>query len=125
LRPARIFAALKDASPIKAEIIGDNLDILVVRELTGGIYFGERGRCEKDGVKAAYDTEMYTVEEIRRIAKVGFEMASKSVAANCVRWTRPMCIESPVCGGKRLSTLRWVYPEVELSIFMWTTAPCN
>ena len=75
LRPAKIFAPLASASPIKREIIGDDLDIMVVRELTGGIYFGDRGRREKDGFPAAFDTECYTVPEIERIARVGFSIA--------------------------------------------------
>ena len=69
LRPAKIFAPLKSASPIKEEIIGDGLDILIVRELTGGIYFGDRGTYEENGVVGAYDTERYTVPEIKRIVR--------------------------------------------------------
>lgn len=75
LRPAILYSALKDATPLKPEVIGDELDILVVRELTGGIYFGDRGRSE-DG-KSAYDTERYSVEEIERISRVAFETARK------------------------------------------------
>ena len=77
LRPARIFEPLRDASPLRGDIIGGALDVMVVRELTGGIYFGERGRMEKNGVPAAFDTEMYTVPEIERIARVAFQMAQK------------------------------------------------
>ena len=77
LRPAKIFAPLKSASPIKEEIIGDGLDILIVRELTGGIYFGDRGTYEENGVVGAYDTERYTYPEIKRIVKAGFEYAMK------------------------------------------------
>lgn len=77
LRPAVIFEPLRDASPLRPEIIGDSLDIMVVRELTGGIYFGERGRLEKDGSEGAYDTEFYSVPEVERIARVGFDMAQK------------------------------------------------
>ncbi len=83
LRPAVIFEELREASPLKPEIIGDNLDIMVVRELTGGIYFGERGRKTVDGNEAAYDTEMYSVPEIERIARVGFEMAKKRKGKLC------------------------------------------
>lgn len=83
LRPAVIFEQLRDASPLKAEIIGDDLDIMVVRELTGGIYFGERGRRTVNGFDAAYDTEMYSVPEIERIARVGFEMAAKRKGRLC------------------------------------------
>ena len=77
LRPALLYAPLKDASPLKESIIGDGIDICVVRELTGGIYFGERGREDQNGVQGAYDTERYNVEEVRRIAKIGFETAMK------------------------------------------------
>ena len=70
LRPAKIIPMLQCASPLKKEKT-DNVDIMVVRELTGGIYFGDRGKTDVD----AYDVEKYSVEEIRRIAKVGFDMA--------------------------------------------------
>jgi 3-isopropylmalate dehydrogenase len=78
LRPAVIYEALRDASPLKPEIIGDRIDILVVRELTGGIYFGRRGRADAGtGAESAYDTESYSVPEIERIARTAFEAASK------------------------------------------------
>ena len=77
LRPAMVFGELKDASPLKPEIIGSGLDILIVRELTGGIYFGEHNTTESNGVKAAYDIEYYSEPEIRRIATTAFEMATK------------------------------------------------
>jgi 3-isopropylmalate dehydrogenase len=75
LRPVNIFAALKDASPLKSSIIGDGLDILIVRELTGGIYFGKKGRIPEED--AAYDTEYYTTKEVERVLRVGFEAAMK------------------------------------------------
>ncbi len=75
LRPAVMWKQLKDACPLKDEIAGDGLDILVVRELTGGIYFGERGTAA-DG-RSAWDTERYSWEEIERIVKMGFEFARK------------------------------------------------
>ena len=77
IRPAVIFEELADASPLKAEILSGGLDIVVVRELTGGIYFGERGTKETDMGPAAYDVEMYSEGEVRRIAKVAFDMAMK------------------------------------------------
>lgn len=77
LRPAKIYGPLKGACPLRPDIIGDSMDIMVVRELTGGIYFGKRGRETVDGVEAAYDTEYYTVPEIERIARVAFESARK------------------------------------------------
>jgi len=78
LRPAVIYSALKDASPLRADLIKDGIDILVVRELTGGIYFGERGRRQKGEMgNSAYDTEEYSEVEVERIARVAFEIARK------------------------------------------------
>lgn len=77
LRPAIIYKELREASPLKNEILGDGIDILVVRELVGGIYFGERKTYEEDGIRTAYDVEKYNEEEIKRIAKIAFEAAMK------------------------------------------------
>jgi len=78
LRPAKIFPALVDASSLKRELV-DNLDILVVRELTGGIYFGEPRGVETltDGTRRGFNTLVYTEEEIKRIARVAFDVARK------------------------------------------------
>ena len=77
LRPALLFEQLADASPLKPEILAGGLDIVVVRELTGGIYFGEKGHRDTDLGPAAYDIEQYAEGEVRRIAKVAFDMAMK------------------------------------------------
>ena len=114
LRPARIFEALKAASPIKAEIIGDSLDIMVIRELTGGIYFGERGRFVKNGEQAAFDTEMYTVPEIKRIAKIGFEMAQKRGGRLC-SVDKANVLESSRLWRETVIEMAKDYPDVELS----------
>ena len=77
LRPAKIYSALRDASPLRPEITGKGVDLLIVRELTGGIYFGERGyRAGKYG-EEAFDTEAYSVYEIERIGRAAFEAAKK------------------------------------------------
>ena len=78
LRPVRIFPALVDASPLKRDLVED-LDILVVRELTGGIYFGEPRGVETlaDGTRKGFNTLIYTEEEIKRIARVAFDVARK------------------------------------------------
>lgn len=73
LRPATLHKALVDACPLKPEIAGEGFNILIVRELTGGIYFGKRGR---DG-DTAFDTETYSVAEIERVGRVAFELARK------------------------------------------------
>lgn len=75
LRPAKVWPSLKGASPLKDEIIGEGLDLLVVRELTGGVYFGEHTRAA-DG-QSALDKMPYSVAEIERIARVAFESARK------------------------------------------------
>ncbi|MEG0157308.1 MAG: isocitrate/isopropylmalate family dehydrogenase, partial [Anaerovoracaceae bacterium] len=77
LRPAILFDELKDACPLRPEIIQGGLDIVVVRELTGGIYFGEKGTKETPIGLAAYDVEQYAEEEVQRIARVAFDMAMK------------------------------------------------
>ena len=73
LRPAILYDPLKEACPLKDSIIEGGLDILIVRELTGGIYFGEKGK----GEDFAFDTEKYTKKEVDRIAKVAFDIALK------------------------------------------------
>ena len=75
LRPAKVWDALKGASPLKDEIVSAGIDMLIVRELTGGAYFGEKGRG--DGGRSAYDVTPYSVEEIERVARVAFEAARR------------------------------------------------
>ncbi len=111
LRPAIIFRELKDASPLKSEIIGDGFDILIIRELTGGIYFGQpKGR---EGNKA-FDTLVYTIPEIERITRVAFESARKrnkkvtSVDKANVLTTMVMWREVVINIAKE-------YPDVELN----------
>jgi 3-isopropylmalate dehydrogenase len=77
IRPAVLYDPLKEACPLKPEIIEGGFDICVVRELTGGIYFGERGRRDSDMGQAAYDTEQYSIKEVDRIARKAFEIARK------------------------------------------------
>ena len=97
LRPALCFDALKDASTLKPEIIS-GLDILIVRELTGGVYFGEPKEITDlpNGEKRAVDTQVYTTSEIERIARVAFELAGlrgKRVASaeNPTSWCLACC----------------------------------
>ncbi len=77
LRPAYLYNELKAACPLRDEIIGDGFDMIIVRELTGGLYFGERKTTEEDGVRKAVDTLTYNENEIRRIAVKAFEIAGK------------------------------------------------
>lgn len=77
LRPAYLYEELKDACPLKPEIIGDGFDMVIMRELTGGLYFGARHTETVDGVKTAVDTLTYNENEIRRAAVRAFEIAMK------------------------------------------------
>lgn len=77
LRPAYLYNELRNACPLRDEIIGDGFDMIIVRELTGGLYFGERKTIEEDGVKKAIDTLTYNENEIRRIAIKAFDIAMK------------------------------------------------
>ena len=77
LRPAYLYDELKEACPLKEDRIGDGFDMIIVRELTGGLYFGERKTEEVDGVMTAVDTLSYNENEIRRIAVKAFEIAGK------------------------------------------------
>ena len=77
LRPAYLYQELKDACPLKEEIIGEGFDMLIMRELTGGLYFGERSTVEENGIRKATDTLTYSETEIRRIAIRAFDIAMK------------------------------------------------
>lgn len=77
VRPAYLYEELKEACPLKDSIIGEGFDMVIMRELTGGLYFGERKTEEVDGVMTAVDTLTYNEKEIRRIAVKGFEIAGK------------------------------------------------
>ena len=77
LRPAYLYNELKAACPLKDEIIGDGFDLMIMRELTGGLYFGARTTQVRDGLMTAEDTLTYNEEEIRRITKRAFDIAGK------------------------------------------------
>ena len=113
LRPAIIHKALSAASPIKSEIIGDHLDILVVRELTGGIYFGNRGtRTGKYGLEA-FDEEAYSEYEVKRIAVQAFEAAMKR-NKKVTSIDKANVLESSKLWRKTVTEVAKDYPEVEL-----------
>lgn len=77
VRPAYLYEELKAACPLRDEVIGDGFDMVIMRELTGGLYFGARQTTEENGVRKAVDTLVYDEKEIRRIAVKGFEIARK------------------------------------------------
>lgn len=113
LRPAILYEPLKNASPLKAEIVGDGLDVLVVRELTGGIYFGTRGREKTDTGYKAYDTEIYSTEEIKRIAKVAFDAAMKR-KKKVTSVDKANILESSRLWRETVEEVAKDYPEVTL-----------
>ncbi|WP_294409996.1 3-isopropylmalate dehydrogenase [uncultured Ruminococcus sp.] len=112
LRPAKLYPALRGASPLKDEIVGSGFDILIVRELTGGIYFGDRGYREGKYGTEAFDTEAYSVTEIERIGKAAFEAAMKRGKRLC-SVDKANVLESSRLWRKTMHELTESYPEVE------------
>ena len=113
LRPALLFEQLADASPLKPEILAGGPDIVVVRELTGGIYFGEKGVKDTDLGPAAYDIEQYAEEEVRRIAKVAFDMAMKR-SKHVTSVDKANVLESSRLWRRVVTEVAKDYPEVTL-----------
>lgn len=114
LRPAVVYPALRSASPLKDEILGEGFDLLVVRELTGGIYFGAHTREEQDGIVCAQDIERYSVAEIDRIARVAFALASKRSKRLC-SIDKANVLESSRLWRERVTAIAGEYPDVTLS----------
>ena len=114
LRPAFLFNELSEASPIKEKII-EGLDILIVRELTGGIYFGEpRGVIEDETPNYAFNTMIYNEDEIRRIAKIAFESAQKRSGRLC-SVEKANVLEVSKFWRSIVTEMSAEYPDVELS----------
>ena len=111
LRPAKLYPALKEASPLRADIVEKGFDIMMVRELTGGIYFGERGRRQGEYGEEAYDTEAYSVMEIERIARVAFETAMKR-NKNVISVDKANVLESSRLWRETVHRIAKEYPEV-------------
>ena len=114
LRPAIMHKALSDACPLKKEITGDSFDIMIVRELTGGIYFGERGYREGKYGHEAYDVETYSDYEIERIARFAFEAAMKR-NKKVTSVDKANVLESSRLWRKTVTKIAEEYPEVELT----------
>ncbi|SVA01969.1 uncharacterized protein METZ01_LOCUS54823 [marine metagenome] len=114
LRPAAIYGDLVNASTLKAEVV-DGADLMVVRELTGGIYFGNpRGVEERDGERVGFNTLVYSESEIRRIAKVGFETAMKR-RKKLTSVDKANVLESTEFWREIVTDVGTNFPEVELS----------
>lgn len=113
IRPAIVFDELADASPLKPQILKGGLDIVIVRELTGGIYFGEKGTSVTSEGLVAYDVEEYSEEEIKRIAIVAFDMAMKR-DKKVTSVDKANVLESSRLWRKVVADVAKDYPEVTL-----------
>ena len=113
IRPAYLYNELKTACPLKEEIIGDGFDMVIMRELTGGLYFGKRHTEEVDGLMTAIDTLTYNEEEIRRIAIKGFEIAMKR-RKKVTSVDKANVLDSSRLWRKIVHEVAKDYPEVEL-----------
>ena len=113
-RPAKIWPQLSSASPLKQSIVDKGIDFIIVRELIGGIYFGEHKTDEKNGEKEAIDILSYTESEIERIGRIGFETARKRSKRLC-SVEKSNVLDSSRLWKKVMHRLSEEYPDVELS----------
>ncbi|MDR3237751.1 MAG: 3-isopropylmalate dehydrogenase [Spirochaetia bacterium] len=115
LRPAIIFDELKDASPLKPEIIGSGLDILIIRELTGGLYFGQpKGRENSGPDERAFDTLVYTRAEIERITRVAFD-AARTREKKLTSIDKANVLTTMVLWRETVTDISKDYPDVSLN----------
>lgn len=113
-RPAKIWPQLSSASPLKQQIVDKGIDFIIVRELIGGIYFGEHRTEDKNGEKEAVDILSYTESEIERIGRIGFETARKRSKRLC-SVEKSNVLDSSRLWKKVMHRLSEEYPDVELS----------
>ncbi len=111
LRPAKIYPALKGACTLRPDIAERGFDLVIVRELTGGIYFGERGRRQGKYGEEAYDTEAYSIKEVERIARVAFETARKR-RKNVVSIDKANVLETSRLWRETVHKVAEEYPDV-------------
>ena len=114
IRPAILYKALRDSSPLKEEIIKDGFDMIIVRELTGGLYFGERYTKEVDGVLTAVDQLVYNEQEIERVAINAFEIAMKR-DQRLTSVDKANVLDSSRLWRKVVNQVHQQYPQVELT----------
>ena len=113
LRPAKLYPALKNECPLREDIVAKGFDVMIVRELTGGIYFGERGYREGRYGEEAYDTERYSRMEIERIARVAFETARKR-KKKLTSIDKANVLETSRLWRKIIHEIAAEYPDVEV-----------
>ncbi|MGL5692731.1 MAG: 3-isopropylmalate dehydrogenase [Peptostreptococcaceae bacterium] len=114
LRPVNVYDSIKEISPLKSHIVDGRVDFIVVRELTGGIYFGERGIKEVDGETLAYDVEKYSEKEIERIGRNAFEIA-RIRNKKLTSIDKANVLESSRLWRRTMNKLATEYEDVELS----------
>ena len=114
IRPAYLYKELAEACPLKKEIIGSGFDMVIMRELTGGLYFGDRWTKEVDGVMTATDTLTYNEKEIRRIAVKAFDIAMKR-RKKVTSVDKANVLDSSRLWRKVVEEVAKDYPQVELS----------
>ena len=114
LRPAYLYEELKEACPLREDIIGDGFDMMIMRELTGGLYFGDRVTEERNGVMTAVDTLTYNENEIRRIAVRGFDIAMKR-RKKVTSVDKANVLDSSRLWRETVTRISKEYPEVELN----------
>ena len=114
LRPTKLFPQLADSSPLKQSIVGNGIDLMIVRELTGGIYFGKRYTEVVDGEKVATDYMTYSEHEIERIGRVAFESAKKR-SNKLASVDKANVLDSSRLWRATMHKLAEEYPEVEYS----------
>ena len=114
IRPAKLYLPLKNACPLRAGIAEKGFDMVFVRELTGGIYFGERGRKDTENGVEAFDTERYSEMEIKRIAKVAFEIAMTR-GKKIISIDKANVLESSRLWREVVHKAAKEYPEIEVS----------
>ncbi len=111
LRPALLYEALADACPLKPEIVAGGLDIVIVRELIGDVYFGKRGRVQTDMGEAGHDLMQYSAGEVERIGRVAFDMARKR-NKKVTSVDKANVLESSRVWRETMHRLRAEYPDV-------------
>ncbi len=114
LRPAKLYSALNAECPLRPDIVEKGIDLVMVRELTGGIYFGERGRRDGKYGPEAYDTECYSVMEIERIARVACETAQKR-GKKVISIDKANVLESSRLWREVVHKVAENYPDVEVT----------
>lgn len=113
IRPARLMSILKDACPLKKEVAEKGFDMVIIRELTGGIYYGERGRKQTENGEAAYDTELYSEKEIERIAKIAYQIAMTR-KKEIISIDKANVLESSRLWREVIHRMNKEYPEVKV-----------